>query len=95
MNALKTERLTWNDLVKIEPRLETLYRECLAYKPVAGVCYLRTWYKVEKPKLLDLVGFFSKNPNPDLKNCRAYDLAYEKCVKAMSRCSPGCHRCRG
>lgn len=85
--------LTFDDLVKLEPRLQALYQRAQRFDPDAGNCYINAWYREFKPVLVRLVGWESKHPNITVRGTRAYNLAYQTILEAMSRCPKGCQGC--
>lgn len=93
-------KITWEEIVKIEPRLERLADEARAYKQATrrkrkNVCANDRWYgygewrgKGLRPMLVQLVGWCS--PHPELRTCEAYDVAYQHIYSLL----PDCRNCR-
>jgi hypothetical protein len=97
-------KLTFNDLVALEPRLAHLLTEARSHKPSRKFCANEAWYGYFgfsglKGKLLRLVGWGRETP-PDgatdaakeetLKSSQAYDVAYETVYRALPDCGPEC-----
>jgi hypothetical protein len=97
MMPVTTEKLTWRDLVRLEPRLGELEREARAVRrsPRARdphFCANDSWYGRRgwigfKPRLLWLVGWEARNPA--LRTCQAYDIAYRYLYDLL----PPCREC--
>lgn len=85
------EKMTFEELAKIEPRLKTLLKEAQAIKDPGGpsFCANHIWYKPLgfKDRLNKLVGWEAKDER--LKSSEAYDLAYEKIYDSL----PPCRNC--
>ncbi len=83
--------LTWALLVQLEPELEALYREIRTLRGKGGrvFCANRVWYSRFKGRLLRLVGWEARNPDPRIRSAEAYDLAYQKLYDAL----PNCRNC--
>jgi hypothetical protein len=90
---MNVKTLTFSDLVKIEPGLGKLLNDAKHYRLNRGECHITVWYKVFKPQLLKLVGWFAMNPYPTLKGRLAYDIAYKTVFDALPGCPRGCNRC--
>ena len=97
-------KLTFNDLVALEPRLAHLLTEARSHKPSRKFCANEAWYGYFgfsglKDKLLRLVGL-KRETAPDgatdvakeqtLKSSQAYDVAYETVYRALPDCGPEC-----
>jgi len=94
-------KLTFNDLVALEPRLAHLLTEARSHKPSRKFCANEAWYGCSglKDKLLRLVGW-GRETAPDgatdvateerLKSSHAYDVAYETVYQALPDCGPEC-----
>lgn len=84
----QTEDITFDSLVKIEPRLYLLLKEAQQYRiehyERSPNGYLDTWYKVIKPKLVKLVGYSAEGPEPELHTSRAYDICYQFLFYALT-----------
>jgi hypothetical protein len=82
-------RMTWNILIKREPRLLALYRKASSYKKFVGSgerwCANRVWYRDFKPELLKLVGYDAENWL--LNDSESYDIAYDKIYDALPDCN--------
>ena len=77
--------LTWEVLVELEPRLESLLNRVLAARPTRrrGANYEGIWGQFKDP-LSDLVGYFlPSNRDPRLRSTEAYDVAYKKLHNAL------------
>ncbi len=71
--------MTFEEMVKIEPRLGELKDEAIKLMDNSPGTYGRRtkfWYHELKPRFKYLVGIMAKNP--DLKSCEAYDIAYRE-----------------
>jgi hypothetical protein len=88
-------KMTWNELIKLEPRLLALAKEAAAYKKNAQgkeyVCANDRWYgngqwrdKGIKERLVLLVGWLAERP--ELKTMEAYDVAYEYIYNLLPTC---------
>jgi len=97
-------KLTFNDLVALEPRLAHLLTEAQGHKPTRKFCANQTWYGYFgfsglKDKLLRLVGW-KRETAPDgatdvakektLKSSQAYSVAYQTVYHALPDCGPEC-----
>src|SRR5262245_39407179 len=97
-------KLTFNDLVALEPRLAHLLTEARSHKPSRKFCANEAWYGYFgfsglKDKLLRLVGW-GRETAPDgvteaaeeqtLKSSQAYDVAYHTVCQALPDCGPEC-----
>lgn len=92
--------ITWEEIVRIEPRLEQLAEEARAYKQATrykrkNVCANDRWYgygpwrgRGLRPMLVQLVGWCS--PTPELQTREAYDVAYQYIYSLL----PDCRNCR-
>jgi len=80
---------TWQEMVRLEPRLKDLYDEARTIKDEGGryFCANEVWFTEFKPVLRHLVGWWSKKP--DLRSSQAYDSAYQKIYQTL----PGCRNC--
>ena len=95
-----TSRLTWADLVALEPRLTELAAEIRARghhgKPPATFCANCEWYGYRgrgvgyKARLCALVGWTARTEDPTLRSSRAYQIAYEHCYDQLPDCGPEC-----
>lgn len=72
--------MTWEQIVEIEPRIQALYDR--VSKPHEQTEY--EWASV-KMEFTDLVGFFAELDNDWLFTSEAYDLVYERMLKAFWR----------
>lgn len=88
---MKNKKLTWNKIIKYEPRLLDLYKRAKNIKDdntSATFCQLEIWYAEFKPALLYLVGWSAKNLA--VKSSEAYDTAYHKVLDAIPPCRGDC-----
>ena len=84
------ERITWNQIVSIEPALGCLERDALAeakqhtsaYDPTAHFCGY-PGYSGVKRRLVGLVGHYRFPPHPVLGTSGAYDVAYGHLLMAL------------
>ena len=91
--------LTWDEIVKLEPRVGELYRDVRKArddKSKPSFCANAVWYGYRghpgfKHRVEQLVGFETgpKQLDPRLRTMEAYDLVYQKCYKAL----PNCRNC--
>jgi hypothetical protein len=86
--------ITWEEMTRLEPRLETLYRRVCTIKDPGGsaFCANACWYGYGghpslKEPMTHLVGFDARNPQ--LRTMEAYNLAYQKLYSAL----PDCRNC--
>src|SRR5262245_44621745 len=93
-SATVGQRLTWEQLVRLEPQLLDLLRRARA-TPARGkhFCANARWYGYGqwrfaglKPHLLRLVGWQRPDKHPVLSSPEAYDLAYETVYEALPNC---------
>lgn len=95
--------LTWDSLVAMEPRLQTLLDEAKSVRPDgATFCANAIWYGYGghqgfKPRLSKLVGWERCPPCSTtvapLASEKAYDIAYETIYEALPDCRDcGCMR---
>ena len=78
METLTTNTLTFNDMVKLEPRLVVLKEKCFVIWHAMRFSRReleRNWYLSIKPEMLMCVGFGAASPA--LRSCAAYDYAYQ------------------
>jgi len=87
MEVYIDNKITWEDIIEIEPRLKELYQiaknEDRPDLP-ANYCANEIFHKQLKPKITRLAGWGARNP--ELRSCRAYDVAYHKIVDALPAC---------
>ena len=78
--------MTFDDLSKLEPRLEPLLQEAKTQHTTLPTYRkrVRYWYKVLKPKMFGLVGMGSKHPDQRLHTSAAYDTAYSELYGAVT-----------
>jgi hypothetical protein len=77
--------VTFEQLVKIEPRLKDLDRQAAEVDGSdSDFCANRVWYGSLKPTLLKLVGWEAAHPL--LKSETAYDVAYEHIYNRLPDC---------
>jgi hypothetical protein len=82
----KTDKLTWDGLVKLEPRLALLLNEIKVTRRESRIKGLQRWqldnlwYGKFKPAMCELVGFGVRGT---LGSIKAYDIAYEKLCQAL------------
>jgi len=88
--------LTFDDLLRLEPRLLALANEARAYRAEAehrrSWCANAVWYGPGnlRSRLMRLVGWCSTHPDPVVRSSRAYEIAY----LAIYGLLPDCRRCR-
>jgi hypothetical protein len=93
------KRITWKELVKIEPELLELAKEAQAYKEESKgkdyVCANDRWYgygkwrdKSIRLRLIQLVGWTRKD-DARLYTSEAYDVAYQHVYNLL----PDCKNC--
>ncbi len=82
---------TFEELVRLEPRLGALLIEAKAVRRPRGksFCANLTWYRVFKPRLCQLVGWERAERHPVLSTNTAYDVAYDRIYDVL----PNCRRC--
>jgi hypothetical protein len=80
--------MTWGKLAECEPALNSLLRDA---QTVDGsdeyFCANLVWARELKPRLVELVGYWARNP--ELRNTRAYEIAYRRIYDAL----PPCRNC--
>ena len=91
-----TAPVTWDSLVKAEPRLADLLREIRAVRRVGErFCANARWYGYGNPRagfkarMCALVGWGRRSGPALLTTQRAYDVAYDTLYRAL----PDCRRC--
>lgn len=73
------QRVTWDELVKVEPRLKSLLERC--EQSQGGE---RAWYQEFKPVLCRLIGFERREDGLEvLFTNEAYDVAYRHLIEAL------------
>lgn len=77
--------MTWDQVVKIEPRLLKLYECARSHKSTKGFCAHRIWYGRDglKSQMMELVGYGIPGV---LGSEGAYDIAYQKIYNALPDC---------
>jgi len=97
-------KVTFNELVALEPRLADLLTEARAYKPGPKFCANAVWYGYHgslglKSKLARLVGWARLVPlagaidaatEETLKSSQAYDVGYGTVYDALPDCGEQC-----
>ncbi len=85
--------LTWDDLVRAEPRLAVLRAEVEQITAGDGqrFCANEHWYGYNgqpgiKRELVRLVGFRAENPDPVLHSIAAYDATYQELYALLPDC---------
>jgi hypothetical protein len=89
MVTATTERLlTFESLAAVEPGLRHLMSEAkrIHSRGQPDFCANSVWRKAFKPRLVDLVGWGSRNPDPRLHTESAYDIAYKTIYSALPNC---------
>ena len=84
--------LTWNDLTEREPRLVELLMDIKRVKDdktKRSFCANRVWYQDFKPRLIEIVGWYSEKDDPMLRTQEAYDIAYDHLYSRL----PSCRSC--
>lgn len=93
MRSRPDKPLTWHKLIKLEPRLLSLFQLAKAAyddRSTDSYCANMIWYRSFKPIVCALVGWSADNPpHPSLITSAAYDIAYETIYDAL----PGCRNC--
>jgi hypothetical protein len=80
-------KLTWQELVKREPRLRDLLREARAVDDSdPHFCANEVWYRHFKPALCELVGWDARVQDGVVNSSEAYDIAYDKIYNALPDC---------
>jgi hypothetical protein len=90
------ERISWKQLIALEPRLLELYREAKATRDDKGkssFCANHAWYGRRghegfKHRMCELIGY-SRKDDPVLGSKFAYDVAYHTIYNAL----PDCRNC--
>jgi len=78
METLTTNKLSYSDMVKLEPRLAVLKEKCFVIWQAMSFSRReleRRWYLEVKPEMIKLVGFGATVPA--LRSCEAYDFCYQ------------------
>jgi hypothetical protein len=78
-------RLTWSELVELEPRLENLLCQVEASRPIEGESdfdYYECWGHFKDP-IANLVGWHRRHGNERLRTTHAYDTAYRTLWRAL------------
>jgi hypothetical protein len=88
------DKITWEQIVELEPMLLTLYSAARrADKGGESFCTAYAWYGEFgfKEQMLPLVGHEREEDEPEILNLsEAYDIAYNKILSAL----PPCRNCR-
>jgi hypothetical protein len=90
-------KITWEELVQIEPRLQQLYQKVRRIKDRGGryFCANECWYGDDdhdglKEEMQYLVGYLTPaSCDPRIRTMKAYSLAYSKLYNAL----PDCRNC--
>ncbi len=97
-DAAESYPLTWEEIIKLDPRVSDLYREICGVKDdksKKSFCANTAWYGDGfKDDVGNLVGFSTKpkQPNRLLRTMKAYDIVYGKCYGALPNCrNCGCY----
>jgi hypothetical protein len=81
-----SEGLTWEEMVKIEPRLGKLLKE-IEKADTTAECRSTLWHLNFKPKMAKLVGIGAPDSAPErLRTSKAYDLAYRRLYHEAPLC---------
>ena len=78
MENLTVNKLSYNDMIKLEPRLAVLKEKCFVIWQAMSFSRReleRNWYLEIKPQMLKCVGFGAAVP--ELRTCEAYDYCYQ------------------
>jgi hypothetical protein len=85
--------MTFEELVKIEPRLEELFDEAkkVSSEGNPNFCANAVWYGTYaeaglKDRLVKLVGWEAEKNDKTLRSGKAYDLAYKTIYDALPYC---------
>jgi hypothetical protein len=82
--------LTFDLLVRLEPRLLTLVQEAALVKDDAdNFCANEVWSEQFKPRLMQLVGWYAEGTHPHLNSHAAYEIAYDIIYQTL----PDCKHC--
>lgn len=89
MMATKAQIDRYKKLREVEPGLKELEAEIRQESPSPDgrYCANRAWYSKYKPRLCLLVGWEARNP--ELRNMRDYDAAYQSLYDLLPNCN-GC-----
>ena len=77
-------RKSFEEIAAIEPRLKDLGEDItqrMKELPNKSAVRDRVWYKVFKPRFIELVGFMAEKP--ELRTCEAYDTVYQKFIELI------------
>lgn len=84
-------KVTWDELVKAEPRLSQLEASVKAVDDSGPVfCANWVWVNQFKPVLVNLVGWFARDKAAILHTAEAYDIAYDHLYGLL----PDCRNCK-
>jgi hypothetical protein len=78
-------RLTWSELVELEPRLENLLCQVEASRPIEGESdfdYEGCWGHFKDPNT-DLVGWHRRHGDERLRTTPAYEIVYRTLWQAL------------
>jgi hypothetical protein len=82
-----TTTMTWDELVKLEPKLGVLLAEAQAVRDDdPHFCANAIWYDFLKPRLVLLVGWCRPDRTKPLASEQAYDVAYDTIYEALPDC---------
>ena len=83
--------ITWNELVKIEPELNTLLKNVQKVKDPGGesFCANDIWFDNFKERVTHLVGWYARRDDSRLTTSNAYDVVYQKLYNLL----PDCRNC--
>ena len=89
----KEKQLSWEDLVRLEPRLDEVRREIELVKDdnpsTTFFCANGTWKRQFQPRMYKLVGWGRKEGDPQLRTSEAYRVAHWKLYNLL----PDCRNC--
>jgi hypothetical protein len=77
IEVTEPEKLTWDELVEIEPRLDSLLAQVEDSRPSRkkGFNYEIAWGRFKDP-ISDLVGWHRRDGDPRLQTREAYEVVY-------------------
>lgn len=94
--SISFERVTWEELVRLEPALESLRSKASAVRDTGGrsFCANRVWFGSAdrvalKAQLDELVGWGVRWGDAVLRSKAAYDVAYDRIYNEL----PACRNC--
>jgi len=80
--------MTFDECVALDPKIGDLKREMQAIRNEEGYCADETWYRLFKPRVVDLVGFsrleLGETRHPETKGARSIGQLMKEHLKELT-----------